>query len=77
MYFSENATHQNSQYFQYYDHDDGSQGIFLAAVNVGDSADGASCTTNSIEPPNGKDSIKGEDNGNVVYVIHSNRLSYP
>ena len=78
LYFSENAAHQNNEYFKYYDHDDGSKGMFYASVNVGDSIDGTSSMRGSmLELANGKTSVKGDENGNTVYVIDRVGLSYP
>ena len=32
---------------------------------------------NLVNPPKGKDSIKGKSNGHDIYVVHANKKAYP
>jgi hypothetical protein len=80
LYFAKDANYSDD-FCHKYDDSDHSKGIFLALVNLGGEHDMSSAGGNRdlIEPPNGKDSIKGKtgSGSSEIYIVHTNKQTYP
>ena len=54
--------------------------MFLAYVNLGDVeyvAESSKGRSNLIQPPNSRDSVKGNTNNSDIYIVYANKKAYP